>query len=233
MKRQTGSRIPIFGGLQNRRKYKDAPSVGNIIKDILKEQSITIGNICKKADVKIYVLSKVINDVRKLDEENARKLEIALELSPNYLMSVDKKYRARASRRTREESIEEDEYDDEPKTVSSKSNRQIEEEYRNFHRTMKDHIYNLMIGNLRYILISINETYAVIAKVVNLNIRKYTETMFQSVDREIKQDFCILTIFEWGRGLPDDSPLNHLGCAITKLYTTEEVEKRLQEIGSV
>jgi hypothetical protein len=130
---------------------------------------------------------------------------------------------------------EEDEYSDsmEKTKPKFKSEREIEQEYRNFHRSMRDYIQSLLTGNIAYVLISHSDTYALIAKVVNLNIRDYRETMFQSVDREIKKDFCILTVFEWGRGIPDGSPLNNLGCAIKKLYTTEEIEKRLQEIGSV
>lgn len=238
MTRNTGARVPIYGGVPSRRKIKDIVSVGTVIKDILKKKDMSITTLCKKADVKSYILSKIVNNVRKIDSETAKKIEEVLELTPQYLMNADKRFRDFVSKQiqvAQEVYDDEDEYDGsmERTKPTFKSEREIELEYKNFHRSMKDYISNFMAGNLKYVLISLSDTYAVIAKVVNLEIKKYVETMFQSLDRCVSKDFAVLTIFEWGRGLPDDSPLNNIECAIQKLYTTEEVEKRLNEIGSV
>ena len=236
--------MPIFGGIPSRRKIKDVVSVGTIIKELLQKQEMNIKSLAKKTGVKDYIISKILNNVRKLDENTAEKIEEALELTPKYLMNADRRFKAyllqetaRINEANEAAESDEDENDDdewiEKTKPTFKSEREIEIEYKNFHRSMRDHISNFMIGNINYVLISLSDTYAVIAKVVTLDIKKYVETMFQALDKCVSKDFCVLIIFEWGRGLPSDSPLHRLECAIQKLYTTEEVEKRLKEIGNV
>jgi plasmid maintenance system antidote protein VapI len=222
--------------------------VGTIIAQLLQEKRLSQIELSKQAGCKVWLISKIVNKVRMLDSEMAMQFERIFDLPNKFLMNAQEKHRAYIKEQKDKDTIPEGKMEKKPiermvyfdssdfgKKIPIKENPfKIRSQEVLFAQKIRESFEDILKDSEQYHLLAIADTYAIVGKTVNLNIRKYVETMFQSVDKEINKDLFICTIFEWSKGIPQNHPLRELGIPhIVKIWDCNEIEKRLWEMGKI